>query len=419
MRILRLATIALTGMWCTTATAAEVTLEQLWAIVQQQQEQISELREALEATRTKLAGTETQVRVAEEQLDATADYIARVESAGSASRTSIGGYGELHYSDLDADDPDGDFQELDFHRFVLSFGHQFSDRLRFFSELEVEHTLLEDTADGDSGGEVALEQAFLEFDLNETHWLRAGLSLVPMGIINETHEPPTFYGVERNDVENIIIPATWSEAGVAAGGHYGNGLSWEFGLHSGLQMPTSGSSAFRVRSGRQNASSANADNLAYTLRLKYTGIAGLELAGGFQHQTDPSQQSGDGLDGGDLLSLHGIWRRGPLQVRALWAQWNLDGDAVELAEVDKQTGWYIEPSLRIDLAGNDVGFYTRYEDLDGARSADQFEQWEVGFNYWPTTDVVVKFDYRDRQHDLDSEAGRDFKAVDLGIGYQF
>jgi hypothetical protein len=371
------------------------------------------------------------VKITEEQLDLTASYLAEVETAGSAGgtsgagatvdagRTHIGGYGELHYNNIDADDESRDLKEADFHRFVLFFGHDFTDRIRFNSEFELEHSLVKDTDDGSSGGEVELEQAYIEMDLDENHWARAGLSLVPVGIINETHEPPTFYGVERNDVENIIIPSTWWEAGVAGGGRYGNGLSWDFGVHSGLEMPTTGSSAYRVRSGRQKVSNANAENLAYTLRLKYTGVPGLELAGSYHHQSDASQVDGDGLGSGDLVSLHGIWNQGPFNLRALWAQWNFDGDTVELAGVDQQTGWYVEPSVRLDLAGTDWGFYSRYEDLEGARSRDRFKQWEVGFNFWPTQNVVFKFDYRDRQHDLEADAGRDFQAIDLGVGYQF
>ncbi len=408
--------------------ASEVSLKQVWAMVQQQQEQIAALEEALAATRsaltsaeTRLADTRDKVRITEEQLDITADYLSEVAQADDSdgSATRIGGYGELHFNDVNARDDSGDFTEADFHRFVLFFGHDFTDRLRFVSELELEHALVQDTADGSNGGEIELEQAYVEYDLDGRHWGRAGVFLVPVGLLNETHEPPTFYGVERNDVENIIIPSTWWEAGLAGGGRYANGLSWEAAVHTGLQMPTSGSSALRVRSGRQKVANANADDLAYSLRLRYTGIPGLELAGTFHHQSDPSQQSGDGLDSGNLVSLHGVWQRGPFSLRALWAQWDFDGAATRLLNVDQQTGWYVEPSIRLNIAGGDWGFYTRYEDLEGARTRDRFEQWEVGFNYWPSPNVVLKFDYRDREHDLASEVGRDFKAIDLGVGYQF
>jgi hypothetical protein len=399
-------------------------LEELWVVVQNQQQEIERLNTALEETRAELSSAEQQVAITEEQLGITADYLDRLSETqgtegGWASRTSIGGYGEMHYNNVEATDPGRDFKELDFHRFVTFIGHEFTDRIRFFSEIEIEHSLVKDTDDGSGNGEVEIEQAYVEFDLNDQHFARTGLFLLPIGILNETHEPNTFYGVERNDVESIIIPSTWWEGGASTGGRYGNGLSWDFALHSGLAMPTSGSSEFRVRSGRQKVSNASAENLAFTSRLKYTGVPGLELAGTLHYQDDASQIGDDGLDDGTLVSFHGIWSWKLLQLRALWAQWNFNGDLIELADADQQTGWYVEPSIRLGRAAHDWGFYTRYEDLEGARSRDRFDQWELGFNYWPTSNVVLKFDYRERDHDLPEEAGRDFKAFDLGVGYQF
>jgi hypothetical protein len=414
--------------WPVPTQADTVTLEQVWAIVQQQQAQIATLRDELQATKAALATTETslastrqKIQITEEQLDMTADYLADVADSAAPDRspTTIGGYGELHFNHVNAEDPSKDFTEADFHRFVLFFGHEFSDRMRLVTEFELEHALVKDTEDGSNGGEIELEQAYIEWDLNDNHWTRGGVFLVPVGILNETHEPTTFYGVERNDVENIIIPSTWWEAGIAGGGRYANGLSWDAAVHTGLEMPTDGSSAFRVRSGRQKVSNANADCLAYSLRLRYTGLPGLELAGSFHHQSDPSQVSGDGLDSGNLISLHGIWQQGPFSLRALWARWDFDGDGAALLDADEQTGWYVEPSVRLQLGNHDWGFYARYEDVRGARNRDRFDQWELGFNYWASPRVVLKFDYRDREHDLESEAGRDFQAIDLGLGYHF
>ena len=402
-----------------TAQAAERSIEELWQIVERQQAQIESLTVALEATRTKLDTTGQQARITEERLSVTADYIENVSAGASDKRLSIGGYGEMHYNNVDASDNSGDFKELDLHRFVTFMNYDFTDRIRFFSELEVEHSLVKDTDDGSSGGEVEVEQAYIEYDISENHFARTGLFLLPVGILNETHEPPTFYGVERNNVENVIIPSTWWEGGASVGGHYANGISWDFAVHSGLDMPTQGSSAYRVRSGRQKVSHAVAEDLAYTGRVKYTGLAGLELAATVQYQEDVTQLSNDGLDEGLLVSLHGVFNRGPFALRALWAQWDFDGAGIEAAGVDEQTGWYIEPSFELHLLGFDWGFYTRYEDVEGGRNRDQFDQWELGFNFYPTDNVVLKFDYRDREHNLDSEAGRDFNAIDLGVGYQF
>lgn len=409
---------AMPGLIATSAAATpppeDLDLAKMWELLQAQQAEIAELKAELAATRSDVDETRDKVTITEEQIVATADYLDDIGASRSESATSIGGYGELHYNNLQTDGGE-DIKETDFHRFVLFFNHEFNDRIRFFSELEIEHTLAGDGAPG----EVELEQAYVQFDLNENHYANAGLFLLPIGIINETHEPPTFYGVERNDVENIIIPTTWWEGGAGVGGRYGNGLSWDFAVHSGLQMPTDGSSAFRVRSGRQKVAEALSDDLAWTARVKYTGIPGLELAGSYHYEQDPSQLARDGLDEGQLLSFHGIYNNGPFSLRALWAEWDFDGELVELADADRQTGWYVEPSVRLNLGGTDWGFYTRYEDLEGARLQDRFDQWQVGFNYYPHPDVVLKADWRNRDHDLASESDRDFKGFDLGVGYQF
>ena len=408
--------------------AATVDFQALYQLVKRQGELIDELRVELDATKAQLASTETKVEVAEERLESTVDFIETETSFASSGgnwwdRTSFGGYGEIHYNDIDAEDSSRSNRETDIHRYVLFTSHEFNERVRFFSELEVEHGLVKDTADGSNGGEVEIEQAYVEFDLNEHHQARAGLFLLPVGITNETHEPPTFYGVERNNVESIIIPSTWWENGIGVSGQYGNGISWDFAIHSGLEIPTSGGSAFRIRSGRQKSSNASAEDLAYTARLRYSGIAGLQLSASYQHQNDISQLGSDGLDAAALVTAHAIYNNGPFQLRALWANWDLDGALVEAMGARNQSGWYVEPSVRfaneLFTSTGAWGAYLRFEDLEGSRDQDRFEQVEIGVNIWPTENVVFKIDYRDREHDLSSANGRDFQAIDLGVGFQF
>lgn len=333
---------------------------------------------------------------------------------------SLGGYGEVHYNNLEADDSEHDVEEADLHRFVVFIGKEFNDDLRFVSEFEIEHGGVE--ADGEPlDGEVEVEQAYIEYDVSNNSQVRGGVFLLPTGIINETHEPPTFYGVERNDVENVIIPATWWEAGVGGSHHWNNGLSADLALTTGLNIPSTGGNRGRIRSGRQKVSNANASNLAYTGRLKYTGIQGLELAASINHQTDASQdddENNDFIEEATLYSLHAAYSRGAFGLRALYAEWDIDGDIKNLAgDPDEQFGWYVEPSYKpLDW----LGLYARYEEVEGIRIQDQFSQWEAGANWWPHKDVVVKFDYRDRSHDPEAKAdGRDFDGFDLGVGYMF
>lgn len=408
---MRLATLACLSFAAagTAAAASEMTTEQLWVIVQQQQRDIDELKRQLAATDASMVETEQKV-------EATGEFVETLVGNDSRdSATSIAGYGELHYNNLDAADSARDVDEIDFHRFVLFFGHDFSDRIRFVSELELEHSL---AADG-APGEVELEQAYIDFQLSDTWTARGGLFLLPIGTLNERHEPNTFYGVERNSVENVIIPTTWWEAGGGIHGHNASGLSWDVALHSGLAIPTDGGSAFRVRSGRQKVAEARANDPAFTARLRYSGVPGLEVAASYQYQSDPSQIGGDGLDSGELLVFASSFNRGGFGISGLYGQWQFDGAAVEAADADKQSGWYVEPSYRFFRAGTDVGFYARYQDVDGARVQDRFSQWEVGVNLWPIDNVVLKFDYRSRDHDLAAATGRDFDGFDLGLGYQF
>lgn len=390
------------------AVAQTPDLDEIWRVVQAQQLEIAQLKEALAAANEELA-------VASSQIDETGEYLDAMAGTSEAARTHIGGYGELHYNNLNADDPASDLEQIDAHRFVLFFGHDFSDRVRFFSELELEHSLAGDGAPG----EVELEQAYLDFSLNDSLSAKAGLFLLPIGTLNETHEPPTFYGVERNSVENVIIPTTWWEAGAALNGHFANGLSWDLAAHSGLAIPATGSNAFRVRSGRQKVAEAIASDPAYTFRVRYSGMPGFDLAASYQYQSDPSQVAGDGLDTGKLFAVNAAYGIGDFTLRGLYARWDFDGAAVVAANADRQSGWYVEPSYRISTDIGDWGFYGRHEDIDGARSQDEYRQAEIGFNYWPVDGVVLKFDYRKREHELQSEAGRDFSGFDLGVGYQF
>ena len=414
--------IAISASAAVHAGEAPPSAEQMWALIQQQQVLIDGLSTRLAEAERTTTRTAQDARVAEQRLDATADYLENYVAdsrPGKPSSTTFGGYGELHYNNLDADDSSLDVKEADFHRFVGFIGHEFTDSIRLFAEVELEHSVVKDTDDGSSDGEVELEQAYLEINLNDNYYTRSGLFLVPVGILNITHEPDTFFGVERNNVENVIIPGTWWEGGASLGARYGNGLAWDIAVHTGLAVPTTGSNAFRIRSGRQKVSKASAENLAYTAQLRYTGVPGLELAGTFQYQDDMSQVSGDGLDEGQLISLHAVYSHGPFALRALWAGWDLDGDAVKAADADEQNGWYIEPSYRFELARHAFGIYSRYEDVEAARDRDNFSQWELGLNYWPTEGVVFKFDLRDREHDSAAESGRDFTGFDLGVGYSF
>lgn len=386
----KLALVAAAIMSCGVANSAEPTNQELLDLIKKQQQELKELRESVEETDKK---SEQTIKAVEANM-----------SASSTSNVSLGGYGELHYNNIE------DNESIDFHRFVLFMGYEYSDDIRFFSELEVEHSL---AGDG-KPGEVELEQAYVEIDLNDTTSVKSGLFLVPVGILNETHEPPTFYGVERNPVEGKIIPSTWWEAGAMVNHKFADGVSFDFAINSGLEVPNdAGVYDFNIRSGRQKVAKANADSLAYTARLKYTAIPGLELAASVQHQTDLTQ----GVLSADanLYTAHAIYNTGGFGLRALYAMWDIDAFEADVNGQDKQEGFFVEPSYRFN---DKFGIFARYNEWDNQAGSGNLldttmEQTNVGFNYWPHEDVVFKFD-------LESRSGaQDGNGFNLGVGYQF
>jgi hypothetical protein len=376
--------------------------EQLWETIQVQQKEIEELKKEQEKTKKSLAE-------ADQKIEATADSLESQAATGSkslewASKTKIGGYGEHHYNNFNNSD-----DEIDAHRFVLFISHEFQKNVRFFSEFELEHSL----AGEGKPGEVELEQAYVEWDYAANHKLVSGLFLLPVGILNETHEPNTFYGVERNKIENSIIPTTWWETGVMLRGEFAPGLSYNFALHSGLE-----STEINIRSGRQKSAEAIANDWAYTGRIKYTGIPGLEVAASLQYQEDISQGllNDVGPDNGaaaQLVEVHTIYDVGRFAFRALYAQWDVDGTTAESLGRDKQKGWYAEPSYKLLENFGVFARLSRWDNTAGLSSSSDMRVVDYGFNYWLTPEVVFKADYQDAS-DFD-----DNDSVNLGVGWSF
>jgi hypothetical protein len=389
------------------------------------------VEEAKQAAEAAAVSAQEASEVAEEATEVAVEATEVAEAAAEASENpllekfenlSIGGYGEVHYNNWSAEDSANDVDEIDIHRFVLFFGYSFTDNLRFFSEFEIEHGV----AGEDKNGEVEVEQAYIEYDFNESTSALGGIFLLPIGFLNETHEPETFYGVERNTVENIIIPTTWWEAGAMITHRIDPGFEINAAMHSGLEIPTTIPATARVRSGRQKASEADASYFAYTGSVAYTGLPGLYVSGAVQYQNDVTQMRGDGLDEGFLWNANLQYEYNIFQLRALYAAWSFEGSCktamcsnIEDTKFDDQDGWYIEPSVK-PFSGIDLGFFTRFEDTKGGRIQDRFEQWSLGLNYWLHPTVVLKADYVDREYD-DSDYGdeNDFDGYNLGIGWSF
>ena len=209
----------------------------------------------------------------------------------SDSRITLGGYGEVHFNNpLPAHGVkrNGSF---DVHRMVFLTGYKFSDRLSFVTELEIEHIK-----------EVFVEQAFIDYQLHDYIHFRAGLMLVPMGIINEYHEPVTFNGVERPNLDKYIIPTTWREIGAGFSGTVPEiGLRYQAYMINGLssydtEAALSGKSG--LRSGRQKGAQTTFSHPNFTSRIEYFGINKLKLGvSGYFGKTQSSLYDNVDLEG--------------------------------------------------------------------------------------------------------------------------
>lgn len=392
--------LALMGILAVPSTYAanEPSANELHKLIKQQQKQLQTLEAQIEATASQVESTSSM-------------------SGGASSKTSIGGYGELHYNNLSGEGGASDKKEIDFHRFVMFLGHEFSKTVRFWSELEVEHSI----AGEGKVGEIELEQAYIEVDLNQKHKTRFGMTLIPVGIMNETHEPPVFYGTERNPVEKNIIPATWWAGGVSVLGELAPGWSYEVAVHEGLNTYTPAtatdpaSTSYKPRDGRQKTGKAKADNLAYTGRIKWTGMAGVEVAATVQQQSDITQGQDANTGSATLFEMHGIYNKGPFTVKALYAQWSLDGAGPKAAGADEQSGWYVEPSFKINEKFGVFARYNKYDNAAGDSTASEKQQTDVGFNWWIDPSVVVKVDYQTQ----DNDGGKNQNGINIGMGYMF
>jgi hypothetical protein len=400
--------------------AQQQQIETLTALVQTNQKQAQTAKKIATTAKATAASAQASLKATQQQVEATSIAVEEIgdSSFGAPSwfdKTSLGGYGELH-----ANFPEGGDNKIDFHRFVLFVNHEYNDWITLFTELELEHALVSDSntdtdtvggSDPDpqtSPGEVELEQAFVRLDWTESFSTDVGLFLLPIGITNETHEPNTFYGVERNNVEKYIIPTTWWEGGIKGTYRLGNGLAFDGAITSGLDVDGG-----YIRGGRQKVASALNEEAAFTGRVKYTGVAGLEVAASAFYQDDLAQSDVDADYSGLLTETHIDYSINNFRVRALYARWDLDGDVA--ADAEEQQGFYIEPSYRWELSEHygDLGVYVRYNDYEyfNKGALKEVEAIEFGVNYWPTDNVVFKFDYQDVQDSDD--------AINLGFGYQF
>lgn len=345
--------------------------------------------------------------------------------SGIPQGVTIGGYGEILYNQ-----PNNLNGELDVQRLVMLFGYKFDERVQFVTEIEYEHVK-----------EVYVEQAFVNYSIANAVNIRAGLMLVPMGIVNEFHEPTTFNGVERPSMDNKIVPTTWREIGIGVAGRLdGLALRYQaylfngFISHDGEAGKLKGSNG--LRGGRQKGAESMVDQFNLSAKLDYYGIPNLRIGlSGYQGRTQADDNVNDVLGSDIGVSMIG------LDARYKWMNFSARGQYVlaNLSDTEAYNtftgrdlgsqleGYYIEAAYNVLPITNKqrLDAFVRYEQYDTHSEvagnlvknlAYDRKEWTTGLSYHMSIGTVFKVDYQSKSTGL---ANSQFGQFNVGVGVWF
>ena len=355
----------------------------------------------------------------------------RILSGNINTGVTVGGYGEITYNQ-----PEALNGELDVQRLVLLFGYKFNDRVQFVTEIELEHV-----------EEVFVEQAFLQYSLNDNVNLRGGLMLVPMGIVNEYHEPTTFNGVERPSIDNKIVPTTWREIGFGVSGRFNEAsLRYQAYVFNGFKSVTSdgdgnvtagklkGSNG--LRGGRQKGIQSTINSPNFAAKLDYYGLPGLRLGlSGYFGKTQADDDV-DMIDGSTIgISMLGFdaryaYKRFTARGQFIYAGLNDTEDYNNLTGQNigsEINGWYLEGAYNLlsQEKQQQLFAFARYEDYnthadtEGSLSINDAyhrNEWTLGLSYKVAPGAVVKADYQIKDTAADADVPN---QLNIGLGVWF
>jgi hypothetical protein len=352
---------------------------------------------------------------------------------------SIGGYGEALYENPAGNDqsgnPSGGVDQIDLLRAVAYLGYKFDDHWVLNTEIEYEHAV----AAADTGGEVAVEFAYLDYMHSRLLNVRSGLVLMPVGLVNELHEPTVSISARRPDVERVILPTTWRELGAGVYGDSGV-LAYRAYVTSSLDAAEFTADE-GIRGGRQEGSEAIAQDWAVCGRLDYVGTPGL-LVGASAFSGDAGQNnltpSGENIEARTtVFDVHVDWQWRGLWLRGLYAQTTisqvdlinqLNGFVGDESVGNHQNGWYVQgaydvlsfsPNSKMSLLP-----YVRYEQYDtqeqvpagyARNPANDIDELTVGIAFKPIDRLIFKLDWQQRQN----AANTGVNAWNVALGYIF
>jgi hypothetical protein len=397
--------------------------------------QIEELRRRVEV----LAAEVEQLRSGETPETPLSDERRRTlglaPSAASTYRrategVSFAGYGEMLLENFNSENESGTgtapTTRLDFLRAILYAGYRFNDKFLFNSEIEVEHS-----------NEIWVEFAYLDYLVNDNLTVRGGMLLLPLGLVNEFHEPTVFLGAKRPDTEQRILPTTWRENGAGILGSAGM-VNFRAYVTNGLRGAAFTSAG--VRGGRQRGSNALAANLALSGRVDVTPVPGIFAGIGLYNGGSGQEQvivAGDRLDLDTTIGeVHAQAQIRGFDVRALFARASVDdagaaSRALNLSAgapiAERMQGGYVQAGYNVLSQFSTpvaVTPYVRYEHIDTQQRVPEGFTRDLsrdgmlrtlGVEVKPIANIVVKTDYQW----ITNEAGTGRNQFNVNLGYAF
>jgi hypothetical protein len=421
------------------ATEAELArrLDQLAAELASVKSELAQLkRERATAATAAASAAATSPAVAAAPAAATPPVVANDNQAQGGGlalgpSTVLTSYGEIYYTH-----PTHDSSQTvaDLARFVLGLQHRFDDRTKLVTELEVEHAV----SSSSDPGEVEVEQAYIERQLSQQWAMRAGLFLIPAGLLNENHEPTAFYGVHRNFVETAIIPTTWREGGLQVIGSFDNGITTQLGVTTGFDLTKWDAASSEGRESplgsiHQELALAKARDLSVFGALNWRGVPGL-LLGGSVFTGGATHGQATTSSRVTLWDLHARYTPGRWDLSALYSRGTISNTAefntplVGSASLVPASfdGWYGQAAYRLWSSGDyALAPFVRWEQFNTARSfanlgagltpeaAPTERVVTIGANFNVGPGIVFKADYQ-RFH-INGDADR----FNLGMGWNF
>jgi hypothetical protein len=455
---------------------------ELWTIIQKQQNQIKQQNKQIDAQNQAIENLKERFSNQNEPIESHTQKAAlsqdtSIQSAHQkntekeTSPYSFKGYAVANYFNYDWETYPEKRDEADLERLVLEGKYHFNEQWSVHAEVEYEHGGTGSTLEFDvfeefgefeqeieKGGEIVLEEMFVQYEYQSWLGLRIGEIPVPVGLINKRHRPSHYYTTERSEAESSMVPVAWHELGIELRGKY-QGFFYRGQVITGLDS-TGFSSANWVKRGFQKRfERKNADNLAFVASLDYDfsvlGIdflKGAELGGSFYWGNTSDNRPKQDLDADAevmILGMHGLYESGPWTLRGATLYGHLsNADLVSAANrrlsnnlnvkrspvAEQALAWYVEAGVDLfqfipnkpDILGHGFDWFVRYDNYDTMEKTAglifdnprwERETWSTGFNYSLIKGITIKGQYSHRNINIPSN--NDENTFSLGIATEF